>query len=419
MSEPSATRVAVVGGARTPFARAGTAFRERSALELAAHSIEGILAKLGVEPASVTALAYGIVIVDPRLPHFAREVVFRSRLPPSVRALTVTDNCITSLSAMEHVHGAIMAGRTESGIAGGVECMSNPPLLFGRDASLIFRDAPLARSAWGRLGHLARLRPWHFKPQPPAIAEPSTGLTMGEHCELMVKEWGISRAEQDAIAYRSQANARAATADGRLKSEIHPLDGLERDPIVRADTSLDKLAGLRPVFDRGAHGTITAGNSSPLTDGAAAVLLMSESRAQREGREALAFIKAFEFAAIDPAEGLLMGPALAVPRLLRKIGLSLADMDIVEMHEAFAGQVACNLRAWEQGWREPAIGSVPEEKLNPLGSSIAVGHPFAATGARIVTTLANEMRRRDARYGLVSICGAGATAGALILERAR
>ncbi|NIR31025.1 MAG: acetyl-CoA C-acyltransferase [Gammaproteobacteria bacterium] len=416
MNNHSKTRVAVLGGARTPFARAGTLFKDRSALQLAAHSIEGLLAKHPFDP-ETAVLAYGIVIVDPRTPHFAREVVFRSPLPSSVRAVTVTDNCITSLSAMEHVHGALVAGRADAGIAGGVECMSNPPLLFGETASRIFRDAGLARSGAERIRCLGRLRPRHFKPQPPAITEPSTGLTMGEHCEIMVKEWRIPRETQDAVAHRSQVNAGAATDDGRLPAEIHPLDGLERDPIIRADTTLERLAQLRPAFDRSALGTITAGNSSPLTDGAAAVLLMSEARARREGREPLAFIKAFEFAGIDPAEGLLMGPALAVPRLLRKTGLSLANMDIVEMHEAFAGQVACNLRAWEQGWKEPAIGGVPEERLNPLGSSIAVGHPFAATGARIVTTLANEMQRRDARYGLVSICGAGATAGALILER--
>jgi acetyl-CoA acetyltransferase family protein len=417
MSDPLPRRVAVVGGARTPFAKVGGAFRDRSALDLAAHAIAGLLAKQALDPAAVEALAFGIVIVDPRIPHFAREVVFRSLLPPSVRALTVTDNCITSLSAMQYVHGVIAAGHAEVAVAGGVESMSNAPFLFGPQASRIFRDAGFARSVGERLGSLSRLRARHFKPQPPAVAEPSTGLSMGEHCEIMVKEWGIPRAEQDTIAWRSQRNARAATEDGRLKAEIHPLDGLDHDPIIRTDTTPEKLARLSPVFDPGPQGSITAGNASPLTDGAAAALLMSEERARHEGREPLAFVRGFEFAAIDPADGLLMAPALAVPRLLRRTGLALADMGIVEMHEAFAGQVACNLRAWAQGWKEPAIGSVPPEKLNPLGSSIAVGHPFAATGARIVTTLANEMKRRDARYGLVSICGAGATAGALVLER--
>jgi acetyl-CoA acetyltransferase family protein len=240
---------------------------------------------------------------------------------------------------------------------------------------------------------------------------------MGEHTELTVKEWEIAREEQDEIAYLSHMNAHKATEDGRLKAEIYPLDGHEQDLFIRPDTSLEKLAKLPPVFDRSPAGTITAGNSSPLTDGAAAVLLMSEDRARNENREPLAFIKAFEFAAIDPKDGLLMAPGLAVPRLLRKTGLSLSDMDLIEMHEAFGGQVASNLRAWEKGWKEPAIGRVDRDKLNQLGSSIAVGHPFAATGARIVTTLANEMKRRNARYGLVSICAAGAQASAMILER--
>ncbi len=295
--------------------------------------------------------------------------------------------------------------------------MSNPALLFGESATRIFVDAANARSLGAKLKELAQLRPWHFKPHAPAIAEPSTGLAMGEHTELMVKEWNISREQQDEIAYRSHMNAHAATVDGRLKQEIQPLDEIDHDLLIRADTTVARLTVLSPAFDRGPSGTITAGNASALTDGAAAVLLMSEEHARKEGREPLAFIKAFEYAGIDPDDGLLMAPAIAVPRLLHKTGLELSDMDIVEMHEAFAGQVACNLKAWENGWKEPAIGEVGPEKINPLGSSIAVGHPFAATGARIVTTLANEMKRRNARYGLVSICGAGATAVAMILER--
>lgn len=406
-----------MGGARTPFARAGTAFKNHSPLQLAVHSVNGLLRKQELDPQSVDELVYGVVIVDPRLPHLAREVVFASELPAKVRALTVTDNCITGASAIAAVYDSIAAGRAEVGIAGGTESMSNPALLFSKRAARIFMDATAAKTIGGKLQAFLRLRPWHFGPQAPAIAEPSTGLSMGEHTELMVKEWKISRAEQDEIAYRSHARAHAATEDGRLTAEIHALDGIDRDLLIRSDTTPDKLAQLRPAFDRSEHGTITAGNSSPLTDGAASVLMMSEARARQEGREPLAYIRDFEFVGIDPADGLLMGPAVAVPRLLRKTGLKLSDMDIVEMHEAFAGQVACNLRAWAQGWKEPAIGDVDVDKLNPLGGSIAVGHPFGATGGRIVTTLANEMKRRRARYGLVSICGAGATASAMILER--
>ena len=227
----------------------------------------------------------------------------------------------------------------------------------------------------------------------------------------------MTQPEQDEIACQSHKSASAATEDDRLKAEIHPLDGVDQDLLIRADTSLEKLAKLRPVFDRSPSGTITAGNSSPLTDGAAAALLMSEQRAKKEGQEPLAFVKDFEFVGIDPKDGLLMGPGLAVPRLLKRMGLKLGDIDIIEMHEAFGGQLMCNLKAWEQGWKEEAIGEVDRAKLNPLGSSIAVGHPFAATGIRIATTLANEMKRREAKYGLISICGAGATAVAMLLER--
>ncbi len=410
-------RVAIIGGARTPFARAGGAFKLHGALALGVHAVNALLERERVASEAVDELAFGVVIVDPRVPHFAREVALTSRLPASVRALTVTDNCITGASAITTVADSIVGGRAEVGIAGGAESMSNPAVLFSRSAGRIFLDALAARSAAARIRTLLKLRPRHFTPHPPAIEEPSTGLSMGEHTELMVKEWKISRAEQDEIAYRSHRRAHAATEDGRLGKEICPFAGVERDLLVRPDTTPEKLAQLKPAFDRSPAGTITAGNSSPLTDGASAVLLMSEARARSEGREPLAFIRGFEFVGIDPRDGLLMGPAIAVPRLLRRTGLRLADMDIVEMHEAFAGQVACNLRAWEAGWKEPAIGTVEVERLNPLGSSIAVGHPFAATGGRIVTTLANEMKRRRSRYGLVSICGAGATAAAIILER--
>ena len=410
-------RVAVVGGARTPFVKAGTVFRKHSALDLSTHAVNGLLEKQALDPNSVDELVFGITVLDARMPHLAREVVFSSRLPSSVRALTVIDNCIAGTSAITAVFDSIVAGRAEIGLAGGVESMSNPSVLFSRRASRVFLDAAAARNFGQRLRTLARLRPSDFKPGVPGVQEPSTGLSMGEHTELTVKEWKISREDQDEIAYRSHMNAHRATEDGRLKAEIHPLDGYEQDLFIRPDTSMEKLAKLPTVFDRSPSGTLTAGNSSPLTDGAAVVLLMSEDRAQKENREPLAFIKAFEYAAIDPQDGLLMAPGVAVPRLLRKTGLSLSDMNLIEMHEAFGGQVASNIQAWQQGWKEPAIGSVDREKLNQSGSSIAVGHPFAATGARIVTTLANEMQRRDARYGLASICAAGGQASAMILER--
>ncbi len=417
--QPRATinRVAIIDGARTPFAKAGTAFRQHSALDLAIHAVNGLLHKLDLDPAAVEELAYGVVIVDPRLSHLAREVVLASQLGPTTRAQTVTDNCISSATAAVAIADSIRSGRAEIGIAGGVESMSNPTLMFNRRATRVFLDARSAQSMPARVRGMLKLRPGDFAPAAPSVKEPSTGLSMGEHCELMVKEWGISREAQDEIALRSHQRAHAATVDGRLANEIVELDGINHDLTVRPNTSLEKLSSLPSVFDRSPTGTITAGNASPLTDGASALLLMSEAWANREGVEPLAFLRAVEYAGVDPCDGLLMAPALAVPRLLRKTGVSLDEIGIVEMHEAFAGQVACNLKAWREGWREPAVGEVDPARLNPLGSSLAVGHPFGATGARILTTLAHEMARREVRYGLVSICGAGATGVAMLLER--
>ena len=417
MSQHKNTRVAIVGGIRTPFAKAGTAFKKHSPLALSTHALNGLLDSLDLDPELVDELAHGIVILDPRTPHLAKELVFASKLPSKVTALTVTDNCITGTSAITTLYDSISTGRIEVAIAGGVESMSNPALLFSQKASRIFLDANAAKSIPQKLGRFLKLRPGDFIPAAPAIAEPSTGLSMGEHTELMVKQWKISQQEQDEIAYHSHINAYQATEDGRLTSEIVPLDGHDHDLIIRPDTTKERLASLSPVFDRSPAGTLTAGNSSPLTDGAAMIVLMSEQRALDEGYEPLAFIKAIEKVAIDPEDGLLMGPGVAVPRVLRKAGLTLNDIDLIEMHEAFGGQIACNLKAWEQGWKEPAIGTVDRGKLNQLGGSIAIGHPFAATGIRIATTLANEMKRQDARYGLISICAAGAQASAMILER--
>lgn len=417
MMEHAFRRVAVVGGARTPFAKAGAQLREYPALELATHAVNGAIENTGLDPQVVDELAYGSVIVDPSIPHLARELNFRSDLPAETRAVTLTDNCITGTSAIQSVYNSIVLGRASVGIAGGVESMSNPPVMYTPAASRIFLEASRAWSFSQRVRALAKLRPRHLKPWSYGIEEPSTGLTMGQHTEITVKEWQITRKEQDEIAYRSHVRAHAATQDGRLKEEISPLDGVDHDTLVRPSTSIEALAKLRPVFDRSDAGTITAGNSSPLTDGAAAAVLMAEDRALELGIEPLAFIRDFVNVGIDPDDGLLMGPGVAVPRLLERNGLTLVDVDLIEMHEAFAGQVASNLKAWELGWKEPAIGPVDPAKLNQLGSSIAVGHPFAATGARIVTTLSNEMTRRDARYGVISICGAGATAVAMLLER--
>lgn len=411
-------RIAIIAGMRTPFAKAGTHFKNYTALDLGVHAVKGLIAKQQLDLQKIDELIFGTVINQPKMPNLAREVVFFSKLPDSIPAYTVSNNCITGIQAITNIHDGIVTGRIEVGIAGGSEAMSDIPILFQREMAKLLLELRAQKTFAGKIKELLKVRPSYLKPDAPSIVEPSTGLSMGEHTELMAKEWHVSRQAQDEVAFHSQMNATKATKDGLLKPEIYPLDGFDYDPIIRSDTTLERLAKLPPVFDRSAKGTITAGNSSPLTDGASAVLLTSEERAKKEGWEPLAYIKGFEYVGIDPADGLLMGPALAVPRLLAKTGLTLADMDIVEMHEAFGAQIVCNLMAWEKGWKEKAIGTVPVEKLNPLGGSIAVGHPFAATGGRIVTTLANELKRTGGKYGLVSICAAGAMAAAMILERA-
>lgn len=410
-------KVAIVGGARTPFVKALTHFRTIPAVDLAASAVNGVLDKSGVDPTKIDAFNLGTTVVNPRMPHLGREVVFRSRLRPTTHGLTLTDNCIGGTSALIAMADAISIGRHEVGIAGGVESMSNTTVMISERASAALRDASASRDFKSKVSAFARLRPADLGPSLPGVEEPSTGLTMGQHCELMVKEWGINRQDQDALAYRSHMRAAAATEDGRLTAEIAAVDGIDHDTIVRPSTTQDKLASLKPVFDTSGSGTLTAGNSSSLTDGAAFVLLMSGQRAKAEGLEPIAWIKDSETVGIDPNDGLLMGPGVAVPRLLARHGLSLSDIDLIEIHEAFAGQVLCNLAAWEKGWKEDAVGAVPSDRLNVMGGSLAIGHPFAATGGRIVLSLANEMKRRDAKLGLVSICAAGGQACAMLLER--
>lgn len=369
------TRVAIIAGMRTPFVKAGKAFKDLGPLRLARESVRGLIERHEIPPEAIESLVYGVVVGEPGKPNLAREIVFEEELPAHIEAHTLSSYCITGLRTIASVVEAIRAGRIDCGIAGGVDSLSHS--------------------------------------DPATFKEPSTGLTMGDHTEITRKEWGIPRERQDEIALASHENAVAARED--LAAEIFPVLDVEHDTGPRADTSLEALSSLKPVFDP--EGTLTAGNSSPVTDGASAVFLMSEERARREGREPLAFIRAMTFAALDPADGLLMAPAIAVPLALSRSGLNLADIDLIEIHEAFGAQVLANAAAWEQGWKGPATGPVDWGKVNVNGSSIAVGHPWAATGGRIVTTLANEMARRDSSLGLVSICAAGGMAGAFVLER--
>ena len=368
-------RVAIVAGARTPFVKAGKAFASLTPSKLAKHAVRGLLERHKVDAKGIDAISFGAVVAERGKPNLAREIVFEAGLPAAIEAQTVSSYCITGLRTATIIADAIARGRISAGIAGGVEWLS------GAD--------------------------------PATFKEPTTGLTMGEHMEITARKWEIARTRQDEIALASHRNALAA-AD-KLAAEIMPLEGMTKDSGPRTDTSLEKLGTLKPAF--AADGTITAGNASPVTDGASAVLLMSEERAQREGRKPLAFIEAMDYAALHPDEGLLMAPAITVPRVLARAGVKLADVDLLEIHEAFASQVFANVAAWERGWKGEPTGRIDWSRVNVNGSSIAVGHPWSATGGRILTTAANELARRDGRYALISICAAGAMAGAFLLAR--
>ena len=375
MMPMSRQRVAIVAGARTPFVKSGKEFAALSPSALAIQAVRGLLDRHAVAPDRIDAIAFGAVVPEKGKPNIAREIVLEAGLPAHIEAQTVSSYCITGLRTATIIADAIAQGRISAGIAGGVEWLS------GAD--------------------------------PSTFKEPSTGLSMGQYGEITRKEWNIPRERQDEIALASHRNA--VSARDRLAREIVAVNGIAADTGPRSDTSLERLAALKPAFDP--DGTVTAGNSSPVTDGASAVLLMSEQRAHEEDREPLAFIEAMEYAAIHPSEGLLMAPAITVPRRLERAGLRLDDIDLIEIHEAFAAQVLANAAAWERGWKGRPTDPVRWDRINVNGSSIAIGHPWSATGGRILTTLANEMARRDARYGLISICAAGAMAGAFLLTR--
>ena len=417
MTQAAGRRVAVVMGCRTPFCKAGTALADVSAVDLARTAARDLLARAGIEGRHVDLVVMGQVVQSVLAPNLAREVSLLPQLPPEVPAYTVGAACASANQAITDAADRIALGHTEVVIAGGAESLSNIPILHSRRMSDMLVAMSRARS-WGeRARLLAGVRPRDFVPVVPAIAEPSTGLTMGQSAEKMAKENGIPREAQDAWALRSHQLAHAGTADGRLTLEIVPyhLPGgpVSTDNGIRPDASLERMRELRPVFDR-AHGTVTAGNASPLTDGGSAVLLMSEEAARALGYAPLAWLRSHALTAVDPGAQLLMGPVSAVPRALERAGLRWSDIGLVEMHEAFSAQVLSNIQAFEvrHGW------TVDRDIINVMGGSIAIGHPFGATGGRLVTTLANEMRRRQVAFGLVSVCAQGGLGSAIVLENA-
>jgi acetyl-CoA acyltransferase len=422
-------RVAIVAGVRTPFAKSGTIFRDVPAVQLARHAAKELLYRTEIDGREIDQVVLGQVVPSVLVPNVAREVSLLPQLPPGVPAYSLNRACASAAQAITNAADQIGLGHADVVLAGGVESLSDLPILHSRRFSRVLVEASKARTLGGRLAAFGRVRPRDLIPVTPAIAEPSTGETMGQSAEKMAKENGISRQEQDRIALMSHLRAAAGTADGRLTSEIVPwFGGIEMDEVatsdngVRTDASLEALASLRPVFDR-RYGTVTAGNASPLTDGAAVVLLMVEEKARALGYEPLAFLRSYAVSAVDPGWQLLMGPALAVPKALERAGIGWSDLGLIEIHEAFAAQVLSNVQAWaSKSWADRLglpgpLGQVDWEKTNVMGGSIAIGHPFGATGARLVTTLANEMRRRGVQFGLVSICAQGGMGYAMVLER--
>jgi len=421
-------RVAIVAGCRTPFCKAGTDLKPWTAVDLARQVTVELVHRADLDGALVDEMYFGQVVPSVLAPNLAREVSLLPQFPRTIPAGTVNRACASANTAIALAHDQIALGHARVAIAGGAESLSDVPILHSRRFADILVSASKARSLLSQVGILARIRPRDLIPVTPAIAEPSTGETMGQSAEKMAKVNGITREAQDRFALRSHQLASAGAQDGRLPREIAPLytamgQAVTVDNGVRQDTSLEKMATLSPAFDR-RHGSVTAANSSPLTDGASAVLLMSEETVRTLGYQPLAYIRSYAVAAVDPADQLLMGPAYAVPRALERAGITWGELGLVEMHEAFAAQVLSNIQAFEsREWaqqhlgRSEPVGKINWDTLNVMGGSIAIGHPFGATGGRLTMTLANEMHRRDVQFGLISVCAQGGMGFAMVLER--
>lgn len=421
-------RIAIVAGLRTPFAKQSTAYRDLSALDLARGVVAELVARSEIDPEEVGLCVYGSAVPSVRAPNIAREVVLGTNLPKEIEAYTVTRACATSFQALASAAEAMIAGQHDVAIVGGTDSSSDVPITVSRKLTAALIDLQKARTLGDRLRILAKLGPSDLVPVPPALKEPTTGLTMGESAEKMAKEAGISREAQDAFAHRSHERAAKAWKEGIFAPEVMHFvapprfEPVTEDNLVRKDGSIDAYAKLKPAFDR-KFGTVTAGSSSPLTDGASALLVMTEKKAKALGHAPLGYLRSWAFAALDPNEWMLMGPAYASPIALDRAGLRLADMEVVDIHEAFAAQVLCNLQAFdsrrfaeEKLGRSEALGAIDDDRLNVHGGSIALGHPFAATGARMITTVLHELRRRGGGFGLATACAAGGLGAAAVLE---
>jgi acetyl-CoA acyltransferase len=422
-------KAAIVAGCRTPFVRSGTAFADLSAIELGKVAVRDAVGRSGLKADQVDHLVYGTVVHDVRAPNIAREVGL-AVLPRTIPAVTVSRACASANEAICDAVMLVELGQADVVVAGGAESLSRVPIMVSDKLSKSLVEASKAKTLGRRVASFQRIRPRDLVPVAPAIAEPTTGETMGAAAERMAKENGIRREDQDAWALRSHQLAAAGTADGRLTAEIAPVyvppdygAVVGGDNGIRPDTTLDALAALRPVFDR-RYGSVTAGTSSPLTDGASALVVMNGEKALAEGIPPLGWIRSWAWAAVDPAAQLLQAPAWAAPRALVRAGLSMRDVGLMEMHEAFAAQVLSNLQALssrsfaqKELGRSEAVGHPDPDRINVMGGSIAIGHPFGATGGRVTMTILHEMARRDVQFGLITVCAAGGMGLAMVVER--
>ncbi|KAB7696697.1 acetyl-CoA C-acyltransferase FadI [Plesiomonas shigelloides] len=424
----SGERIAVVAGLRTPFARQATAFHGVPALDLGKMVVNELLLRSGLDPQLIDQVVFGQVVQMPEAPNIAREIVLGTGMSVHTDAYSVSRACATSFQAVANICDSIVSGTVETGIAGGADSSSVLPIGVSKKLARALVDLNKARSLSQQLKIFSSLRLRDLLPVPPAVAEYSTGLSMGQTAEQMAKTYHISRAEQDELALRSHHLAARAWADGLLTDEVMTAYSapykapLEKDNNIRSDSTLADYARLKPAFDR-CHGTVTAANSTPLTDGAAAVMLMSEGRAKALGLTPLGFIRSYAFAAIDVWQDMLMGPSYATPLALERAGVTLSDLTLIDMHEAFAAQTLANLRmfasadfARDKLGRSQAIGEVDMDKFNVLGGSLAYGHPFAATGARMITQTLRELKRRGGGLALNTACAAGGLGAAMVLE---
>lgn len=421
-------RIAIVGGLRTPFARQATAFHGIPAIDLGNRVVSELLARSEIPLEIIEQLVFGQVVQMPEAPNIAREIVLGTGMSVHTDAYSVSRACATSFQAVANVAESLLAGTIRAGIAGGADSSSVLPIGVSKKLGRTLVDVNKARTLGQRLQLFSRLRPRDLLPVPPAVAEYSTGLRMGDTAEQMAKTYGITREQQDVLAHRSHERAARAWQEGKLADEVMTAfippyrQPFSEDNNIRKGSSLADYAKLRPAFDR-KHGTVTAANSTPLTDGAAAVILMTESRAKELGLKPLGFLRSYAFTAVDVWKDMLLGPAWATPLALERAGIALGDLTLFDMHEAFAAQTLANLKmlsserfARDVLGRSHATGDVDEAKFNVLGGSIAYGHPFAATGARMITQTLHELRRRGGGFGLVTACAAGGLGAAMVLE---